>query len=68
MRQDPFFNLYIPESCPGLPSEILNPRNSWKDKKAYDEKAKELAKLFIDNFKQFELKDLAKTAGPNPPK
>jgi phosphoenolpyruvate carboxykinase (ATP) len=50
---DPVFGMMMPISCPGVPSEILNPRNTWKDKDAYDQKANELAKKFIENFKKF---------------
>ncbi len=52
--QDPFFCLSVPTSCPGLPSEILMTRNTWKDKDAYDAKARHLAGLFTKNFKQYE--------------
>lgn len=48
-----FFNLSIPTSCEGVPSEILNPRNTWIDKDAYDAKAQHLAELFANNFKDF---------------
>ena len=51
---DPFFNLQIPKSCDGIPSEVLNPKNTWKDKKAYDEMAKKLAGMFVNNFKEYE--------------
>ena len=51
---DPVFGLHIPISCPGVPSEILNPRSTWKDKADYDEKAKQLAGMFKDNFKQYK--------------
>lgn len=47
---DPVFNVYVPSSCPNVPSEILNPKNTWADKDAYDVKAKELAKKFAENF------------------
>ena len=49
----PIFNLAIPTSCPDVPLEILNPRNTWKDKDAYDIKSTSLAAAFIKNFDQF---------------
>jgi len=52
--QDPFFGLHIPPECKGVPADILNPRNTWKDQKAYDKKAIELAKLFKNNFEEYE--------------
>ncbi|MFH1686037.1 MAG: phosphoenolpyruvate carboxykinase [bacterium] len=51
---DPVFGVRVPTSCPGIPAEILNPRHTWADKNAYDAKAQHLAKLFVENFKQFE--------------
>ena len=45
-RKDPIFGVSIPISCPDVPSEILDPRNTWKDKDAYDKKAKELQSMF----------------------
>ena len=51
---DPNFGLLIPENCPNVPGEVLKPRNTWKDKKAYDSTAHDLAKRFEANFKQFE--------------
>jgi len=51
---DKEFKILIPESVLGIESTILNPRNTWEDKKAYDEKAKELIKLFKNNFKKYE--------------
>ena len=55
----------MPKSCPGVDAEILNPRNLWEDKAAYDAQAKVLAKKFADNFKRFETapEELVK-AGP----
>jgi phosphoenolpyruvate carboxykinase (ATP) len=47
------FGLAMPLTCPGVPSEILNPRNTWKDKEAYDLKAAGLVKAFVSNFKQY---------------
>jgi phosphoenolpyruvate carboxykinase (ATP) len=49
----PVFGMAIPKKCADLPAEILNPRNTWADKKAYDEKAKYLAGLFIQNFEKY---------------
>ena len=43
---DPVFGLRVPKSCPGVPPEILDPRNTWEDKNAYDQKARELAAAF----------------------
>ena len=47
------FGIKMPESCSGVPSEILSPRNTWTDEDKYDKKANELAKAFIKNFKKF---------------
>jgi phosphoenolpyruvate carboxykinase (ATP) len=52
-QQDPIFGLHVPNSCPGVSAEVLNPRNTWKDKAAYDAKAKELAEKLKKNFEQF---------------
>ncbi|TAL60580.1 MAG: phosphoenolpyruvate carboxykinase (ATP) [Bacteroidetes bacterium] len=49
----PVFNLNMPSVCPGVPTEILNPRNTWKDKNGYDAKANELAMSFVKNFQQY---------------
>jgi phosphoenolpyruvate carboxykinase (ATP) len=51
---DPVFGLCIPVGCPNVPTEILNPRNTWANAKEYDQKANELALAFVNNFKQFE--------------
>jgi phosphoenolpyruvate carboxykinase (ATP) len=65
-EHDPLFNLDLPTSCPGVPADVLKPRNTWKDGAAYDAQAKKLAGMFNDNFKQFEAKAAAdvKAAGP----
>lgn len=49
----PVFGVAMPTSCPNVPHEILNPRNTWKNKEAYDKKASRLAKFFTDNFTKF---------------
>jgi len=63
---EPMFGLLIPQYCDGVPKEILNPKNTWKDGAEYDRKAKELAAAFAENFEQFASdvpKEVAK-AGP----
>jgi phosphoenolpyruvate carboxykinase (ATP) len=49
----PVFGVLMPESVPDVPSQILNPRNTWADKEAYDKKANELAQLFVNNFTKY---------------
>jgi len=51
---DPVFGIHVPQSCPDVPQEILQPRNTWADKDAYDAQARKLAGMFVENFKQFE--------------
>jgi phosphoenolpyruvate carboxykinase (ATP) len=58
------FGLSIPVSCPEVPAEILNPRNSWTDKEAYDKTAADLAARFEANFKQFDASEAIRAAGP----
>ena len=48
------FNLQIPTSCKGVPSEILIPENTWEDKVKFSEVKNKLVNLFKGNFKQFE--------------
>jgi phosphoenolpyruvate carboxykinase (ATP) len=52
-ERDPFFGLSIPTSVPGVPGEVLNPRNTWADKAAYDAQARHLVSLFEKNFESF---------------
>ena len=54
MRIDPIFSFLVPAQAPSVPSEILDPRNTWSDPAAYDAQAKKLAGLFQENFVQFE--------------
>jgi len=58
-RPHPIFKVSVPASVPGVPSELLDPRNTWSDKAAYEAKARELARKFRDNFEKF-----AKSATP----
>lgn len=53
MRIDPIFGLQIPESCPDVPAEILDPRNTWSNGADYDAQARKLAGLFAANFAKF---------------
>ena len=61
---EPSFGLSIPKSVPGVPSDLLKPRNSWKDAAAYDKMAADLAARFEKNFEQFDAPREIKEAGP----
>jgi phosphoenolpyruvate carboxykinase (ATP) len=62
----PVFNIEVPSTCPGVPNDVLDPRRTWQDRAAYDEQAKKLAGMFVENFKTFEADVAAsvKDAGP----
>jgi phosphoenolpyruvate carboxykinase (ATP) len=66
VERDPVFGFEVATACPGVPSEILVPRNAWQDKSAYDAAAQKLAGLFRENFKTYEsgMSVEVKTAGP----
>ncbi len=51
---DPVFGMQIPQACPDVPAEVLDPRNTWGDKQAYDLTVRDLTQRFEANFKQFE--------------
>ena len=53
MTTDPNFGLLIPNACPGVPSEVLQPRNTWADTAAYDRMAAEVARRFEANFARY---------------
>ena len=50
---DPHFGMQVPSACPEVPGEVLNPKNTWKDKNEYDARAKSLAQLFNQNFGKY---------------
>ena len=52
-KQHPIFKVDMPVAVEGIPSEVLDPRQTWADKTAYDQSANQLAALFEDNFDQF---------------
>lgn len=58
------FGLSIPTSCPDVPGELLNPRNAWADKQAYDAQARVLAAKFEENFAKFDAPESVRAAGP----
>jgi phosphoenolpyruvate carboxykinase (ATP) len=61
------FNVDVPTVVSGVPSEVLDPRNTWEDRAGYDQQAKKLATMFVDNFKAFEtdVSPNVKAAGPH---
>lgn len=54
MRTDPFFGFEVPTKVPGVDDSILNPRETWGDKEAYDKQARKLVQMFVDNFEKFD--------------
>jgi phosphoenolpyruvate carboxykinase (ATP) len=63
---DPIFGVHVPNSVPGVPDEVLTPRETWKDRDAYDAQAKKLAGMFRDNFEKFadSVSEDVRQAGP----
>ncbi len=64
---EPVFGFQVPKSCPGVPEDVLYPSESWPSKDAYNDKYRQLAARFIENFKKFadEVSPEARAAGPN---
>ncbi|MEE8084749.1 MAG: phosphoenolpyruvate carboxykinase (ATP), partial [Alphaproteobacteria bacterium] len=54
MTPDPNFRVLVPESCPDVPRDVLDPKTTWSDKAAYDKAAHDVARMFEENFKEFE--------------
>ena len=52
-ESDPYFNVSVPTSCPGVPDEVLSPRKMWKDEAEYEKTAKDLAARFVKNFQKY---------------
>ncbi|MFO0808481.1 MAG: phosphoenolpyruvate carboxykinase (ATP) [Gemmataceae bacterium] len=65
-ERDPVFGFDVVTACPGVPGNVLIPKNVWKDTAAYDATAKKLAKLFADNFRQYAagVSEQVRSAGP----
>ncbi|MEX2535716.1 MAG: phosphoenolpyruvate carboxykinase (ATP) [Trueperaceae bacterium] len=64
--RDPIFGFAVPQSCPDIPQELLDPRRTWVDGAVYDEQARRLAGMFRENFKRFEGKVAAEVAVAGP--
>jgi phosphoenolpyruvate carboxykinase (ATP) len=65
-RKDPVFGIEVPQSVPGVPAEVLNPRSTWKDPAAYDAQSAKLAEMFRKNFADFSSGVDAKVAAAGP--
>jgi phosphoenolpyruvate carboxykinase (ATP) len=63
-RVHPVFGLHMPVEVPGVPSEVLDPRNTWADGAAYDVAAAKLAASFRQNDAKYEISDQVRGAGP----
>ena len=60
------FGIAVPVTVPDVPDQVLDPRNTWKDKSAYDAQANKLADMFTDNFSKFadQVSEEVRSAGP----
>jgi phosphoenolpyruvate carboxykinase (ATP) len=68
MEIDPVFRVAVPRACPDVPARLLQPRNTWADSAEYDLRARELARMFEENFARFagEVPAEVRSAGPQP--
>ena len=64
----PFFDFLVPSSLKEINPDVLNPRNTWQDKEAYDKMLEKLANMFIENFKTYENTPSGKTLATFGPK
>jgi phosphoenolpyruvate carboxykinase (ATP) len=66
-QADPIFGFLVPQSCPGVPNDVFNPRSTWPDQAAYDEQSQKLSRMFALNFDQFAegVPLEVRNAGPN---
>jgi phosphoenolpyruvate carboxykinase (ATP) len=67
-RRDPWFGFDVPRQCPDVPEELLDPKRTWPDGRAYDLQARLLAERFVANFQAYEsaVEADVRQAGPNP--
>ncbi len=65
LEPDAAFGLAVPQDVPGVPRDMLHPRNTWSDRAAYDKKAAELAGLFRANDAKYDMTDAVRAAGPS---
>jgi len=63
---DPVFRVAVPKTVPGVPAEVLIPRNTWPDKAAYDTAARKIAHMFHENFEAYAsgVSQAVRDAGP----
>ena len=63
-RTDPLFGFEVPAEVPGVETRLLDPRSTWRDPAAYDRRARELARMFVENFARFDAPPEVAAAGP----
>ena len=63
-RLDPVFGFEVPLAVPGVEPRLLDPRSTWRDPDAYDRKAAELARMFQENIRRFDVAEAVAAAAP----